>query len=286
MDSDVLNKKVVYGNRQRGAEIHIDQNGKAEINLLDNAKLSSLHYATAHIFLSSLIEMAEGGGNLSKAVQQQANNDLQILREFAEAQRHKLPVRISGQEWQPIPMTGTLTNEQLKTLYEVTAIAYIKYLIQGKAPSRELENTFSSIKNSLRGELGSLPDITLNSEIVHVFDHMLATDAEIQSKKAVQRPTNRPTHNPSFPQSSVPSNIPTEILNRANTITKRVGLLCLGFGIVFVLLGLVTWNRYDLYDLEEFHGIMMLLGTILVLSGVFFYSGLADRLFSWIKTGK
>lgn len=286
MDSDVLNKKIVQGSRQCGVDVHINQNGKAEIKFLDNAGSLSPHYAMAYVFLSDLMTVAENSANLSMAVRQQVNNDLKTLREFAEAQRHKLPVSAGDQEWQPVPISGILTNEQLKTLYEVTAIAYIKYLIQSEAPSRKLENVFSSIKNSLQGESDSLPDITLNSEIIHVFDRLLATDAEIQSKKAVQPPKNRPAHDPFFSQSSALSTIPAEILNRATTITKRVGLLCLSVGIAFLLLGLVTWSRYDLYDPEEFHGIMMLLGTILVPAGVFFYSGIADRLFYWIKTGK
>lgn len=287
MDSDAPNKKIVYGNRQRGAEVHIDQNGKTEISLLDNANLYSLHYATAHVFLSSLIEIAEGGGTPSVAMKQQITADLQALREFAEAQRHKLPVGADRLEWQAVPISGSLTNEQLKTLHEVTAIAYVKYLMQGEAPSSGLENAFSSIKNSLQEEGNLLPDITLSPEVAQVFDRMLATDEDIQRKKAPRQLADQPTSQPISRQPVTRPGICAKILSRATTVTRRVGLLCLAFGVAFWALGLVTWGRYyELYDLEEFHGIMMLLGTVLAPIGAFLYSGMADRLFSWLKTGK
>lgn len=287
MDPDALNKKNVYGNRQRGAEVHIDPNGKTTISLLDNANLASLHYATAHFFLTNLIEIAEGGGTPSVAMKQQINDDLRILREFAEAQRDKLPERIDRMEWQAVPISGALTEEQLKTLHEVTAIAYVKYLMQGEAPSSGLESTFSSIKDMLQGEGSSLPDINLIPEVAQVFNRMLASDAEIENKKAPRQLADRPTRQSISRQPVTRPGVCAKILSRATTVTRRVGLLCLAFGVAFCALGLVTRGRYyELYDLEEFHGIMMLLGTILAPIGAFLYLGMADRLFSWVKTGK
>ena len=282
MASDGSNNKIVYANQQQDTKVYIDQYGKSEIILSDNSNTFSMYYAMAHIFLNDLIEIAYSGGASSVAMQKEINADLQTLCKFAEIQRHKLPARSDGLEWQAVPTCGILTDEQLKTLYEVTSIAYIKYLMRGEAPECELESVFSSIKGTLKNESCSLPDINLSPEVVQVFDRMLATDSEGQSKKTVTQPVNSLTGQTPSPQSGICGNSS----RRSTTVTKSLGRSCIGYGILFLIFGLSTQNGSALYNLENFHGIMMLVGTILFSIGGILYLGMANRLFSWKKTEK
>lgn len=66
-------------------------------------------------------------------------------------------------------------------LHEVFARSFEGYLLQGKAPSRRLRDTFRMFKRWLSAIYKSLKDlrIELNPEITALFDRMLASDAEI-----------------------------------------------------------------------------------------------------------
>lgn len=282
MASDGSNKRIVYTNQQQGIKVYIDQHEKNEIIFSDNSNMLSMYYAMAYIFLNDLIEVAYSGTASSVAMQQEINADLQTLCKFAEAQRHKLPTRSDGQEWQAVPTYGTFTDEQLKTLYEVTSIAYIKYLMRGEAPECELESVFSSIKETLKNESCSLPDINPSPEVVQVFDRMLATDSKGQGKKTVTQPVNSLTSQTPSPQSGICGNSS----RRSITVKKGLRRGCIGYGILFLIFGLSTKNGSALYSLENFHGIMMLIGTILFSIGGFLYLGMANRLFSWKRTEK
>ena len=254
------NKENVYGNRQQYAEFCIDHNGKTEIIPLDNTNILSLYYAMAHLFLISLIEDVNSGNARSVAIQQKMNNDLQILCKFAESQRHKLPERNDGLEWQTVPNCRTFTNEQLKTLDKVTSIAYIKYLMQGKLPSSNLESTFYSIKELLKKESDPFPDINLTPEVAQVFDHMLANDADVESKYDVRQPANGFSHQIYSSQSNVYSDIYSSEIRRSTT-TKNIGRRFLSAGIVFFIFGLIIQSN--------FNSIMIFIGIILFLIGIF-----------------
>ncbi|MDR2696775.1 MAG: hypothetical protein LBC79_10420 [Deltaproteobacteria bacterium] len=181
---------------------------RAAIRLFKEADLSTIPHESAHIFLDSLMRViADDGGHAEalyesrladgmdagKAKQiyerhlagiEQARADLRTLREFAEEQRGNMPDGKDGRRWEPVPLEGELTDGQLRTLHEVTAAAFEKYLMKGEAPSQKLASVFDKLKTWLKKlyEAARGYGIEPSREVSLVFDRMLATDRAMQSR--------------------------------------------------------------------------------------------------------
>jgi len=82
--------------------------------------------------------------------------------------------------------------------------------------------------------------------------------------------------------------IRARIFNHANTGPRRIGLFFLASGILLLVWGFALGldDGWQPYDLGALFGIFMLLGTILMPVGAFLYSGIAEYLWSLIKTNK
>ncbi|MDR2696031.1 MAG: hypothetical protein LBC79_06590, partial [Deltaproteobacteria bacterium] len=202
---DVLNTYCQPG--ARGA-VHLTAESAA-IRLFRNADLTTVAHESAHIFLDNLLRVVADDGRHARALHKsriaegmeqgkaqeildrhlegvrQARTDLRSLREFAEEQRHKMPLRLDGAPWEAVPLDGDLTDGQLRTLHEVTATAYEKYLVTAEAPSRKLEGVFSRLKAWTKKIYANAMSIGIEPtpEVARVFDRMLATDRAMRAKR-------------------------------------------------------------------------------------------------------
>jgi hypothetical protein len=187
-------------------EVHLSQE-QALIRLFEGSDLSTIAHESAHIFLDDLMRVVADNGQQAQTLHDgriaagadpvfalslhdrhmeglaQAQEDLRILREFANEQRHNLPARPDGNEWPSLPPEGPLTGEQWRTLHEVTATAFENYLMKGEAPNSLLEGVFVRIKNWLRiiYDNSLACGINPSPEVAEVFDRMLTTDAAIHT---------------------------------------------------------------------------------------------------------
>lgn len=102
-----------------------------------------------------------------------ARADMTSLREFAQ-----------------VPLEGDLSKEQKIQLHEATAQGFEQYLMEGKAPSPELNSVFSRIRawlldvyKAARATLG----LPITDNVRAVFDRMLATDKQMRQSKQLQQ---------------------------------------------------------------------------------------------------
>jgi len=129
------------------------RNNETFIQLFNSADRSSLFHELGHIFIQDLENLVASG-----QADDQAVADLNTLKKFG------------GEVW------------DVEAIEKVTR-GFEKYLMEGKAPSMELQSAFSRLKNwlisiykTLRGR-DLLPKI--NDEVRGVFDRMLATQEQI-----------------------------------------------------------------------------------------------------------
>jgi len=120
------------------------------IELFKTANKSSLLHETGHIFLQEMENMVADGTAPEDMVQ-----DLNALKEFAG---------------------GTLDVEGIERI----VTGFETYLMEGKAPSVELQSAFASFKQWLTAIYASLKGMTqIDDEVRDVFDRMLASQEEI-----------------------------------------------------------------------------------------------------------
>lgn len=138
----------------RGATV-INPDRTMRIELFKDANYSTFVHETAHFML-------EVYGDLASDAQASAY----IRNEYATIRQY-----LGAEEGKPI------TREQ----HEKFARSFEAYLMEGKAPSPELQGIFSRFKNWLLNIYRSMRslNVSLNKDIRDVFDRMLASDEEI-----------------------------------------------------------------------------------------------------------
>ena len=138
----------------RGATV-INPDRTMRIELFKDANYSTFVHETAHFML-------EVYGDLASDPQASAY----IRNEYATIRQY-----LGAEEGKPI------TREQ----HEKFARSFEAYLMEGKAPSPELQGIFSRFKNWLLNIYRSMRglNVSLNKDIREVFDRMLASDEEI-----------------------------------------------------------------------------------------------------------
>ena len=76
----------------------------------------------------------------------------------------------------------------------------------------------------------------------------------------------------------------------ANTRVRRLGFVLLSSGSLLFVCGFALWCNASylakLFDLDDPHGVLAFSGFSLFVVGAILYSGLAERLASWINSGK
>jgi len=125
------------------------------------ADLSTLLHETGHLFLNEMQSVVDIG-----TASEQFINDNNTIKEWLGFEK--------GQE--------SFTTEQ----QEKFARGFEAYLFEGKAPSKDLENSFERFRKWLLSVYKSINalDVELNDEIRQVFDRMLV--AEVETDLAVQ----------------------------------------------------------------------------------------------------
>ena len=141
-----------------------------ELALNKNADLSTFLHETGHFFLEV---MADLSGQENAPAEIKADFDT-LLNWFG----------VTAEDWATMPL------EQQRPYHERFAESIEQYLIEGNAPSVELQpvfrrmrawmlNAYKSLKAFVDGRTGA-PDIQLSDEVRGVFDRMLAAEGEIR----------------------------------------------------------------------------------------------------------
>lgn len=134
--------------------------GKTVVNVFADADLSTVLHEFGHFYWGLFDKLAKAG-----ALNESGKKDWQAMHDFVGAK--------AGE---------TLTVNQ----EEKIARAFEAYLMEGKAPSVELQEAFSRFKAWLTRIYRSVKslDVKLTDDVRAVFDRMLATDDAIEAMKS------------------------------------------------------------------------------------------------------
>ena len=163
------NQKV---NNDKKGSITWDEEGKAIISLFEGADMSTvIHEAVGHYFIENL--MREGA--LPNATEQM-KKDRQTMLDYAGVTK----------DW------DSLSQEEKTAAHERWAEAAETYMLEGKAPSKELQPVFNRFKkwllavyNAVFSDKRSKNAVPINDEVRQVFDRMLASEEQISEMERI-----------------------------------------------------------------------------------------------------
>lgn len=149
-----------------------DEEGKAIISLFEGADMSTvIHEAVGHYFIENL--MREGA--LPNATEQM-EKDRQTMLDYAGVTK----------DW------DSLSQEEKTAAHERWAEAAETYMLEGKAPSKELQPVFNRFKkwllavyNAVFSDKRSKNAVPINDEVRQVFDRMLASEEQISEMERI-----------------------------------------------------------------------------------------------------
>lgn len=149
-----------------------DEEGKAIINLFEGADMSTvIHEAVGHYFIENL--MREGA--LPNATEQM-KKDRQTMLDYADVNK----------DW------DSLSQEEKTAAHERWAEAAETYMMEGKAPSKELQPVFNRFKkwllaiyDAVFSDRRNKNAVPINDEVRQVFDRMLASEDQIAEMERI-----------------------------------------------------------------------------------------------------
>ena len=149
-----------------------DEEGKAIISPFEGADMSTvIHEAVGHYFIENL--MREGA--LPNATEQM-KKDRQTMLDYAGVTK----------DW------DSLSQEEKTAAHERWAEAAETYMLEGKAPSKELQPVFNRFKkwllavyNAVFSDKRSKNAVPINDEVRQVFDRMLASEEQISEMERI-----------------------------------------------------------------------------------------------------
>lgn len=149
-----------------------DEESKAIISLFEGADMSTvIHEAVGHYFIENL--MREGA--LPNATEQM-KKDRQTMLDYAGVTK----------DW------DSLSQEEKTAAHERWAEAAETYILEGKAPSKELQPVFNRFKkwllavyNAVFSDKRSKNAVPINDEVRQVFDRMLASKEHISEMERI-----------------------------------------------------------------------------------------------------
>lgn len=149
-----------------------DEEGKAIISLFEGADMSTvIHEAVGHYFIENL--MREGA--LPNATEQM-KKDRQTMLDYAGVTK----------DW------DSLSQEEKTAAHERWAEAAETYMLEGKAPSKELQPVFNRFKkwllavyNAVFSDKRSKNAVPINDEVRQVFDRMLTSEEQISEMERI-----------------------------------------------------------------------------------------------------
>ena len=165
-----LNQNTLTG-APRGA---FDPNTNT-IALLEKADLSTFIHELGHFYFETLTRIANdlrardnaaGGGTLTEG-------EIQILKDVDT---------LIGKAGHTLDDWNRMTLEERRHHHETVARQFEAYLMEGKAPSVELQGIFSRLRSWLFAVYKKLTalNVQLDDDVRQVFDRMLASDEAIQ----------------------------------------------------------------------------------------------------------
>lgn len=131
----------------------------------------------------SLTSRAAALGRVERAVK----NALRHLQGLEQARTDLHTLR----QWAGVPLEGDLApgSSDYTKLHEATAQGFEQYLMEGKAPSRQLEGVFSRLRAWLLDVYKSARDalgLPISDDERRVFDRMLATKSQMKQTKQLE----------------------------------------------------------------------------------------------------
>lgn len=192
--------KQESSNEAKGA-IQFDQEGKAIINLFKGADATTVIHETGHYFVEAMAKDIENG-----IANEQQIKDFEALLKYSD---------LDMERWNSIRAklkAGNLSDEDREALQaEVTKVherlaeAFESYIMEGKAPKRELRHVFnrfakwmravySSIRQNAQGEDVKEYDpskrnpnaVELTKGVTEVFDRWLAAEEDIAAQETIE----------------------------------------------------------------------------------------------------
>lgn len=170
---DVNNPNIYkQGTAKTKGAITWDEEGKAIISLFEGADMSTvIHEAVGHYFIENL--MREGA--LPNATEQM-KKDRQTMLDYAGVTK----------DW------DSLSQKEKTAAHERWAEAAETYMLEGKAPSKELQPVFNRFKkwllavyNAVFSDKRSKNAVPINDEVRQVFDRMLASEEQISEMERI-----------------------------------------------------------------------------------------------------
>ena len=158
---DVRKAETLF-QKERGS-ITFDEMRRGLIRLTETHNLSTFLHEAGHLYLETMRSISEGDG-----VPQEVRDDWQKILNYLGVTEGR---QITGKH------------------HEKWARSFETYLMEGKAPSVELQDAFNAFKRWLEliySKLRDLAGIELSDEIRGVFDRILASEAQIAQAEAVQ----------------------------------------------------------------------------------------------------
>lgn len=142
--------------------IQYQPDGKTVVNVFEGADLSTVLHEFGHFYWGLFDKLANAG-----ALNESGKKDWQAVRDYVGAKE------------------GEALNVNQE---EIIARSFEAYLMEGKAPSIDLQQAFSRFKAWLTRIYRSVKslDVKLTDDVRAVFDRMLATDDAIEAMKGNQ----------------------------------------------------------------------------------------------------
>jgi len=146
------------------------------IGMLKRADLSTYLHETGHAFLEMTADMA-----VQPNAPERITKDFGTLLDWFGVKGS--PEQSAADEWHG------MTLEEKREFHEQFARGFEAYLMEGKAPSLELQGVFSRFRSWLLNIYKSLKglNVELTPEVRGVFDRMLASDAAIKEAESVRQ---------------------------------------------------------------------------------------------------
>lgn len=176
------------------------------IEIFDGANQSTVIHEGAHMYLSMLEEYASlspaemaryFNGDESKAAAslKKMGDDLKTIREWtAYTDAHMKEYKGTNLEKEFIQYGKDIENgaegAEERFMQERFARGFEKYLMEGSAPTKELKGVFRRFKSWLKdiySAAKNLGNVKLTPEIKDIYDHMLATDREVEAWAAQRK---------------------------------------------------------------------------------------------------
>lgn len=176
------------------------------IEIFNGANQSTVIHEGAHMYLSMLEEHAslspaemaryfDGDESKATASLQKITADLNIIREWAAYTEGHLKeyegtsLEKEFKKYEEDIKNGVEGAEE-RFMQERFARGFEKYLMEGSAPTKELKGVFRRFKSWLKdiySAAKNLGNVKLTPKIKDIYDHMLATDREVEAWAAQRK---------------------------------------------------------------------------------------------------